>query len=132
MNTEILKKIIAEWLGEGEIGLSLFSIGWDRELFIDVFSVADLYHQDHMSVIMNFINDTVISRSYFVKLVISLHFCYSRVRKIFREGVDFPLYSYPQILFDSGSELYCVCHFRDPIFSRTPRRGCHHPALSLP
>ena len=68
--------------------------GWAREVFIDVFSVADLYHQDHKSVIMNFINDAVISHSYFVKLVVSLHFCYSRVRQIFSESIDFPLYSY--------------------------------------
>ena len=67
-------------------------------MFIDVFSVADLYHQDHKSVIMNFINDAVISRSYFVKIVVSLHFCYSRVRQIFSEGVDFPLYSYQFLL----------------------------------
>ena len=43
--------------------------GWAREVFIDVFSVADLCHQDHKSIIMNFVNDAVISRSYFVILV---------------------------------------------------------------
>ena len=110
--------------------------GWAREVFINVFSVADLCHQDHKGIIMNFVNDAVISRSCFVKLVVSLHFCYSRVRKIFSEGVYFPLYSYQfllgkrsQILFDSGPELYCVCHFIDPVFSRTARLECPHPVL---
>ena len=32
---------------------------WAGEVFIDVFSVADLCHQDHKGVIMNFINDAV-------------------------------------------------------------------------
>ena len=68
--------------------------GWAREVFIDVCSVADICHQDHKSILMNFVNDAVISRSCFVKLVVSLHFCYSRIRKIFSEGVYFPLYSY--------------------------------------
>ena len=63
-------------------------------MFIDVFSVADLYYKNHKSVIMNFINDAVISRSYFVKIIVSLHFCCSLVWQIFSEGVDFPLYSY--------------------------------------
>ena len=115
-----------------------FKSGRAKEVFIDVFSVADFRHQDYMSVIMNFINDAVISHSYFVKLVVSLHFCYSRIRQIFNQGVDFTLYSYKilvgkgsQILLDIGSELYCVCHFRAPIFSRTARRECLHPALQL-
>ena len=76
---------LALGLANGDyLDMQEFSLGWARELFIDVFSVADLYHQDHKSVIMNFINDTVISRPYFVKLVVSLHLCYGRVRKIFR------------------------------------------------
>ena len=33
------------------------------EVFVDVFSVAYLCHQDDKSVILDFINDTVISRS---------------------------------------------------------------------
>ena len=86
-------------------------------MFIDIFSMAYLCHQDHKSVLMNFINDAVITYSYFVKIIVSLHFCYRRGRKIFSEGVEFPLYSYQfllrecsQILFDSGSERYCVGH----------------------
>ncbi len=30
------------------------------EMFIDIFSVADLYYKNHKSVIMNFINDAII------------------------------------------------------------------------
>jgi hypothetical protein len=37
--------------------------GWAREVFIDVFSVADLCRQDHKDIIMNFVNNAVISRA---------------------------------------------------------------------
>jgi len=44
-------------------------------MFLDVFSMTDLCHQDHKGIIMNFINNAIISRSDFVKIVVALHFC---------------------------------------------------------
>ncbi len=105
-------------------------------MFVDVFSVTDFCYQVHKGIIMNLIDNAVISRPYFMEIVATFHFCCSRVRQIFSKSVDFPLYSYQflfweflQTFFDGGSELYRVCHVRCPVFSRTARPECPHPVL---
>jgi len=107
-----------------------------REMFVDVFSMTDLCHQDHKGIIMNFINNSIISRSDFVKIVVALHFCCSRVRQVFSKSINFSLYSSQflfgklfQVFFNIGSELYCVYHVKGPAFSRTARPECPHPVL---
>jgi len=92
-------------------------------VFVDVFSMTDLCHQDHKGIIMNFINNSIISRSDFVKIVVALHFCCSRVRQVFSKSINFSLYSSQflfgklfQVFFNIGSELYVYIMLKAQLF----------------
>ncbi|OGQ94563.1 MAG: hypothetical protein A2521_05185 [Deltaproteobacteria bacterium RIFOXYD12_FULL_57_12] len=85
-----------------------------RKVFVNVFSVANFYNKNNQPIIMNFINNTVIARSDFMKRIIPFHFCCSRVRKVFTQIF--------YLFFDSNQipfwEMFNVFQDRRPEFNR--------------
>jgi hypothetical protein len=54
-----------------------------QESFINVFPVPYFYNKDDKSIIMNFINNPIVTRSHFMKRIITFHFGGMGGRQIF-------------------------------------------------
>lgn len=63
-----------------------------RKVLIYVLAVPNLYNKNNESIIMYFINNTVIARSNFMKRIIPFHFCCSRIWQIPTEIINFLFY----------------------------------------
>ena len=54
-----------------------------QEYFINVFTLPDFHNKDDKPIIMNFINNSIITRPYPVKRIIPLPFGFGRVGQVF-------------------------------------------------
>jgi len=91
-----------------------------QEFFIYIFPVTNFYDKDDKPFTMNFVNYPIITRSYFMKRMASLHFGCRRLRQILGYFVNLfldPLQVFLGQLFealqDSGPELNRIFHGSD-------------------
>lgn len=59
------------------------------EIFVNVFSMANLHHENYQQVSMNLIDNAIISCSHFMKIIVALQFGCGWIRKIIAEFVNF-------------------------------------------
>ncbi len=75
------------------------------ESFINVFAVSDFHDKDDRPILMNFINNPIITSTNPMKSIVAFHFCSSWVRRIFSKIIYF-LFDSPQ--FSLGKPFHAL------------------------